>query len=170
MKEKLKKAYMKTAEIFAELSHARRLHVGAIVVKDDRIISIGYNGMPAGWENDCENKVYDTGAGGWISPEEFESQYPYEEWHEQAGREVRYGLRTKPEVLHAETNAIAKLAKSTESGSGATLFVTHSPCLDCAKLIYQSGITNVFYRDSYRSDDGINFLEKSGVVVEKLNG
>jgi dCMP deaminase len=177
MKEKLKKAYMKTAEIFAELSHARRLHVGAIVVKDDRIISIGYNGMPAGWENDCEIKDYmSIDAGGWLNPEEIETNWPFEEvvafpqnddtvWE----RIMRYQLKTKAEVLHAETNAISKLAKSNESGNGAAMFITHSPCLDCAKIIYQSGINSVFYRNNYRSDDGINFLKKSGVIVEKLD-
>ena len=169
MKEKLKQAYMKAAETFAELSHAKRLHVGAIVVKDDRIISIGYNGMPAGWDNDCENKVWDKGSGGWLSPEEIYEQYPYEGWHEDAQRHVRYRLVTKPEVLHAETNAIAKLAKSNESGMGATMFITHAPCLDCAKLIYQSGISSVLYRDAYRDTSGITFLEKSGVTVEKLD-
>jgi dCMP deaminase len=133
---------MKTAETFAELSSARRLHVGAIIVKDDRIISIGYNGMPSGWDNNCEDEIIDA------------------RWY--------VTLKTKPEVLHAETNAIAKLAKSTESGLGATLFVTHSPCLDCAKLVYQSGINSVFYRNSYRSDDGIRFLEKAGVKVEQI--
>ncbi len=172
MKEKLKKAFMKTAETFAELSHARRLHVGAIVVKDDRIISIGYNGMPANWDNDCEDIEW-CSAGGWLSPEEIEEGWPYEgSYLDENGNMItgRYRLKTKPEVLHAETNAIAKLAKSTESGVGATMFITHSPCLDCAKLIYQSGITRVFYRDHYRSNDGINFLEKSGVNVEKVNG
>lgn len=157
---------MKTAEIFAELSHARRLHVGAIVVKDDRIISIGYNGMPAGWDNDCEYREYmDPGAGGWLNPGEIEERWQY---LEEDG--TRYTLKTRPEVLHAETNALAKLAKSTESGDGATMFITHSPCLDCAKLIYQSGINSVFYRNSYRSEDGIEFLKNSGVNVEKLNG
>jgi dCMP deaminase len=166
VKQKFRDAYMKTAEVFAELSSARRLHVGAIVVKDDRIISIGYNGMPAGW--DCEDKVWDSGAGGWLDPEEIESKYPYEGWHEGAQRNVRYGLKTKPEVLHAETNAIAKLAKSTESGDGASIFITHAPCLDCAKLVFQSGINSVYYRNSYRTDDGLRFLEKAGVKVEKI--
>ena len=133
---------MKTAETFAELSHARRLHVGAIVVKDDRIISIGYNGMPAGWDNNCEDVIQHS--------------------------DDTVTLKSKPEVLHAETNAIAKLAKSTESGDGAVLFVTHSPCLDCAKLIFQSGIRSVFYRNSYRSTDGTKFLERSGVTVEQV--
>jgi dCMP deaminase len=82
---------------------------------------------------------------------------------------VRYGLKTKPEVLHAETNAIAKLAKSNESGMGATMFITHAPCLDCAKLIYQSGISSVLYRNAYRDTSGITFLEKSGVKVEQYN-
>lgn len=168
MKEKLKLAYMTTAETFAELSHARRLHVGAIVVKDDRIISIGYNGMPAGWDNNCEDRVYDPGAGGWASPEEFDQMYPYTEYDEDAEEEYRYGLKTKPEVLHAETNAIAKLAKSNESGLGATMFITHAPCLDCAKLIYQSGIGSVLYRNAYRDIAGLDFLTKSGVLVEQV--
>ena len=168
MKEKFINAYMDVAERFAQLSTARILHVGAIVVKDDRIISIGYNGMPAGWDNNCEDKKYDSGAGGWLDPDEFDAQYPFEAWHEEAQRNVRYGLKTKPEVLHAETNAIAKLAKSTESGDGAVLFVTHSPCLDCAKLIFQSGIRSVFYRDNYRSTDGVKFLKKSGIEVEQI--
>lgn len=159
---------MDVARRFSELSHARRLHVGAIVVKDDRIISIGYNGMPAGWDNNCEDKIWDKGAGGWLSPEEIESQYPYEEYHPTAERVVRYGLKTKPEVLHAESNAIAKLAKSNESGNGADLFITHSPCLECAKLIYQSGIRRVYFGEHYRDDSGIKFLEKSNVTVYKV--
>jgi dCMP deaminase len=82
-------------------------------------------------------------------------------------REEKY-LKTKPEVLHAETNAIAKLAKSNESGLGATMFITHAPCLDCAKLIYQSGISSVLYRDTYRDTSGITFLERSGIKVEQI--
>jgi len=176
VKDKFRDAYMKVAETFAELSSAKRLHVGAIVVKEDRIISIGYNGMPAGWDNDCEYKDYmSVDAGGWLDPDEIKEGWPFEEIQVitnsygsfQIAR--RYRLKTKPEVLHAETNAIAKLAKSTESGNGATMFVTHAPCLDCAKLIYQSGINSVLYRNSYKSDDGINFLAKAGVIVEKLN-
>jgi dCMP deaminase len=157
MKTKFRNAYMKVAETFAELSSARRLHVGAIVVKDDRIISIGYNGMPSGWDNNCEDKIYcDDG-------DCLEQQLPKESdtWK-------RYKLKTKPEVLHAETNAIAKLAKSTESGLGATMFITHAPCMDCAKLVYQSGINNVYYRNSYRDESGIQFLQKAGVWVEKI--
>ena len=133
---------MKTAETFAELSHAKRLHVGAIIVKDDRIISIGYNGMPSGWDNNCEDTVQHS--------------------------DDTVTLKSKPEVLHAETNAIAKLAKSTESGLNASMFITHAPCLDCAKLIYQSGITSVFFRDAYRDQSGIQFLERSKVNVEQI--
>jgi dCMP deaminase len=143
MKQKLLDAYIKTAETFAECSTARRLHVGAVIVKDDRIISIGYNGMPIGWDNNCEDEI----------------KWP--------NGEIKF-LTTKPEVLHAETNAIAKLAKSTESGLGATMFVTHSPCLDCAKLVYQSGINTIYYRNSYRNEDGIQFLEKAGVLIEQI--
>jgi dCMP deaminase len=147
MKQKLKEAYMETAETFAELSHARRLHVGAIVVKDDRIISIGYNGMPSGWDNNCELEIYE----------------------DNGDDEPVTVLKSKPEVLHAETNAIAKLAKSNESGMGATMFITHAPCLDCAKLIYQSGISSVLYRNSYRDTSGVTFLERSGVEIKKIN-
>ncbi len=165
MKQKFISLYMDWAERCSKLSHAMRLQVGAVIVKDDSVISYGYNGMPAGWDNTCEDKVWDEGAGGWLSPEEIEAQYPYEGWHEEAGRNVRYGLKTKPEVLHAESNAIAKLAKSSNSGLDADLFVTHSPCLDCAKLIYQSGIRRVFYNENYRDDAGVRFLEKSGIEV-----
>jgi dCMP deaminase len=168
MKTKLINAYMATAKVFAELSHARRLHVGAIVVKDDRIISIGYNGMPAGWDNNCEDIVWDPGAGGWLDPEEFDAKYPYEGWNERAQRNVRYGLKTKPEVLHAESNAIAKLAKANDSGDGADIFVTHAPCIDCSKLILQSGIRRVYYGAQYRTDDGITFLKNSGIQVTKV--
>lgn len=169
MKSKLIKAHMATARNYAELSHARRLHVGAIVVKDDRIISIGYNGMPAGWDNNCEDIVWDKGAGGWIDPEEFEAQYPYEGYHPEAQRDVRYGLKTKPEVLHAETNAIAKLARSVESGLDADMFVTHAPCLNCAKLIYQSGIKRVFFGEAYRDNAGVRFLQQSGITVTHVD-
>jgi len=142
MKQKWIDAFMDTAERFAQLSSARRLHVGAIVVKDDRIISIGYNGMPSGWDNNCE-----------------------EEFVNEVGNAV---LKSKPEVLHAETNAIAKLAKSNESGLGSTMFITHAPCLDCAKLIWQSGIGSVLYRNSYRDTAGIDFLEKCKINVNKV--
>lgn len=161
MKEKMAQAYMATAKIFAELSHAKRLHVGAIVVKDDRIISIGYNGMPSGWDNDCEYKEY---------PDKYDK---HSEWADlkyplQEPDGTYYRLKTKPEVLHAETNAIAKLARSNESGLDSDLFVTHAPCLDCAKLIYQAGIRRVWFGTAYRDDAGIHFLKNSGVAVEQI--
>jgi dCMP deaminase len=169
MKQKYIDLYMDWAERTAQLSHAKRLQVGAVIVKDDSVISYGYNGMPAGWDNNCEDQVWDKGAGGWLDPDEIIAMYPYEGWHEDAQRNVRYGLKTKPEVLHAESNAIAKLARSSQSGSNASLFVTHAPCLDCAKLIYQGGISSVYYRNSYRDVAGIEFLEKSGVTVQKVD-
>ena len=133
---------MKTARVFAELSTAKRKQVGAVVVKDDRIISIGYNGMPSGWDNNCENELYQPVG--------------------------RVNLVTKPEVLHAESNAIAKLAKSTESGDGASMFITCSPCIECAKMIFQSGIKEVFYSEDYRDDGGIVFLNKCGITVKQI--
>ena len=143
MKPKFLSAFMDVAKRFAELSTARRLKVGAIVVKDDRVISIGYNGMPSGWDNNCENHIG------------FDKGEPV--------------LKTKPEVLHAETNAIAKLARSNESGLGADMFITHAPCMDCAKLIYQSGIKRVVYGEAYRNVDGLDFLKASGVSVVHLS-
>ena len=142
---------MATARNYAELSHARRLHVGAIVVKDDRIISIGYNGMPAGWDNNCEMHPMVA------DPVTFE---PVEK------TDI---LVTRPEVLHAETNAIAKLARSNESGLDADMFVTHAPCLDCAKLIYQSGIKRVYSGTAYRDQSGVDFLAASGIQVTQVD-
>jgi dCMP deaminase len=172
MKSKFIDVYMKTAEAFAELSSARRLHVGALIVKDDRIISIGYNGMPSGWDNNCEDEIYPEERMGdyELHPDEFDSMFPYKRQllPKDSNKWESYNLKSKPEVLHAETNAIAKLAKSTESGDGATMFITHAPCLDCAKLVYQSGINSVYYRNSYRSDEGLQFLAKAGVQVEKV--
>ena len=175
MKQKFIDLYMDWAKRSAQLSHARRLHVGAVIVKDDTVISYGYNGMPSGWDNDCEDKVYmSRDAGGWLSPDEIYEQWPFEETvvvandNESFETTARYKLKTKPEVLHAESNAIAKLAKSTNSGLGADLFVTHMPCLDCAKLIYQSGIRSVYYSENYRDDAGVRFLEKSGVEVKQI--
>ena len=171
MKPKFLSAFMDVAKRFAQLSSAKRLQVGAIVVKDDRIISIGYNGMPAGWDNNCEDKEYmNADAGGWLDPVEIKATWPFEEEEQGPYYEYkrRYRLKTKPEVLHAEANAITKLAKSSESGAGADIFVTHAPCMECAKLIYQSGIKRVVYGEAYRSDDGIKFLKASGVLVEHL--
>jgi dCMP deaminase len=134
---------MDTAERFAQLSSAKRLQVGAVVVKDNRIISIGYNGTPSGWDNCCEEDVYDDN-GDWLKNQ------------------------TKSEVIHAEANAIAKLAASSESGKGSDIFITHAPCIECAKMIYGAGISNVWYRNSYRNTDGIDFLEKCDIKIGKV--
>ena len=148
IKEKYLGAYMKTARVFAELSSSRRKQVGAVVVKNDRIISIGYNGMPSGWDNNCEDEIGNV--------------------LDDNGYTVEARLKTKPEVLHAESNAIAKLAKSTESGDGASMFITCSPCIECAKMIFQSGIKEVFYSEDYREDTGIVFLNKCGITVKQI--
>lgn len=137
MKPKFIDYFMKVAELTATLSYAKRLQVGAVIVKGNQTIGTGYNGMPTDWENICEIEQDDG------------------------------SLKTKPEVLHAETNAIAKVAQSTESSQGATLFCTHAPCIDCAKLIYQAGIETVYYKETYRSEDGLNFLRKSGINVHQ---
>lgn len=133
-------AHLKVAETYAELSTAKRLKVGAVIVKDNRIISIGYNGMPAGWTNECE--------------------------HTNGAYELTATLVTKREVIHAESNAITKVAKSTESSEGAVLYTTCSPCLNCAKLIHQAGISRVVYGYKYKATEGLTFLEKCGIILE----
>jgi dCMP deaminase len=148
MKEKYINAYLDIAHRVAELSHARRLKVGAVIVKDD-VITYGYNGMPSGWDNNCEDETVELYSG-------------YE------GAIHRTVLKTKPEVLHAESNAVSKIARSTVSACDADMFITHSPCIDCAKLIFQAGVRRVFYSEDYRSRAGVEFLEKSGVTVEKI--
>jgi dCMP deaminase len=171
MSQRFNNFFMNIAEQTAKLSYAKRLHVGSVIIKDKNIISFGYNGTPTGWDNNCENIEYmDETAGGWLSSEEICEMWPLvdDDIDPDLGVARRYRLKTKPEVLHAETNAIAKLAKSTESGDGATMFITHAPCLDCAKLIYQSGISSVLYRNSYRDNAGIEFLQKSNVEVNKI--
>jgi len=145
MKQKFIDYYMKVAELTSTLSYAKRLQVGSVIVKGNKILATGYNGMPSGWDNTCEMT----------------------ETTELEGKVFIKKLVTRPEVLHAETNAIAKVSASTESSEGSTMFCTHAPCMNCAKLIYQSGINNLFYRDTYRDESGLEFLEKSGVVVTK---
>lgn len=156
IKEKFISAYMDVAERFAQLSSAKRLQVGAIVVKDERIISIGYNGTPSGWDNNCEEIVSSKNIN------DFQNDTTYDKTTKLYSR-----LTSKPEVLHAEMNALMKLAKSSESGNNATMFVTHAPCINCAKGIYQAGIKEVYYKTKYRDDSGIKFLLKGGVVVSK---
>lgn len=143
MKQKWVDAFMDTAERFAQLSSAVRLQVGAVVVKDNRIVSIGYNGTPAGWTNQCEEDVYDDNG------------------------DILYN-KTKDEVIHAEANAIAKLARDGESGLGTDLFCTHAPCIQCAKIIYGAGVKKVYYRNTYRDTAGLDFLQKCEIDIEKV--
>jgi dCMP deaminase len=159
MKQKFIDLYMDWATRTAQLSHAVRLKVGAIIVKEDRVVSMGYNGMPSGWDNNCEDRVYAT---------EWSIDNCHWEYQEEDG--TVYNLKTKPEVLHAERNALDKLAKcGGVGGKNASMFITHAPCIECAKSIYGAGITEVFYGNEYRSKDGIYFLEKCGVTVIKIN-
>jgi dCMP deaminase len=134
--DKLKYAYLKIAHVFAQCSSAQRLKVGAVLVRDQNIISFSYNGTPSGWySNQCE----DTS-----------------------------GV-TLAEVIHAESNLLTKLAKQGGVGSlGSVMFITHSPCFNCAKLILQAGVSKVYYSVEYRLTDGIEFLRKSGIQCEKL--
>jgi dCMP deaminase len=134
--DKLKNAYMKTAYSFSECSTAKRLKVGAVLVKDNNIISFSYNGTPYNWSNICEDE----------------------------------NNVTLPEVIHAETNLLIKLARNgNSSAQGSTMFVTHSPCFQCAKLIYQAGIKEIYYSQQYRCKDGIEFLQKMGIQVSQLS-
>jgi dCMP deaminase len=137
-KQKYNQFYMDIAERVSQMSYAVRLQVGSVLVKDDNIISYGWNGTPKGWDNDCETMLPDG------------------------------TLKTKLETIHSEANCLSKIAKSTISSEGATLFCTHAPCIDCAKMIYQAGIFTVYYRNEYKSTDGINFLGQSGITVQKI--
>ena len=145
MKNKFIKYYMDVAQLTSTLSYATRLQVGAVIVKGHKILATGYNGMPAGWDNNCEDEI------GHVLDND--------------GNIVETRLKTKQEVLHAESNALMKVASSTESSENSTMFCTHAPCIHCAKLIYQSGIGSLYYRNTYRDTAGLEFLEKSGVSV-----
>jgi len=132
--QKFDKSYIEMAFVWARNSYCKRMQVGALIVKDNMIISDGYNGTPSGFENVCEDENYIT----------------------------------KSYVLHAEANAITKVAKSHNSADGATLYVTDSPCIECAKLIIQSGIKRVVYSRKYRITDGLDLLARAGIKIEQL--
>jgi len=154
MKRKFIDYFMHVAEITAGLSHARKLKVGSVIVKDNRILSIGYNGTPAGCDNNCETEIYDENG----------------EWSRQLSKEedaqwIKFDLVTKPEVIHAEANAILKLAQSTDSAKDAVLFITHAPCIECAKMILSCGISSVIYKHEYRCKDGLDLLQRCNVLV-----
>ncbi len=123
--------YMKITQVISERSYCKRKKVGCIIVKDNMIISDGYNGTPTGFENNCEDQ----------------------------------NNKTKAYVLHAEANALTKLAKSTQNSDGSTLYVTMSPCYECSKLIIQTGIKKVIFKEKYRVTDGLDLLKKSGIEV-----
>ncbi|MBI9067123.1 MAG: dCMP deaminase family protein [Salinivirgaceae bacterium] len=127
--------YLQMAQIWSENSYCTRRKVGALIVKNKMIISDGYNGTPAGFENICEDE----------------------------------NNKTKAYVLHAEANAITKVAKSNNSSEGSTLYVTSSPCVECAKLIIQSGIKRVVFSEAYRVLDGLNLLEQAGIEIKQLD-
>ena len=127
--------YLKMANLWGQLSKAKRKKVGCLIVKNGHIISDGYNGTPSGYDNNCE---YET----------------------------RFGYETKPEVLHAESNALMKLAKSTISSEDSTIYLTMSPCFDCAKLIIQAGVRRVVYGEAYRNTTGISFLVRNAVFCD----
>lgn len=152
----LDEAYMQMAEVWASRSKANRLQVGALLVKDQQIISDGYNGMPSGVEDDvCEY---------WDFPSSYGGQ-------DGIGGPPNKELRTKLDVLHAESNTLLKIAKNGGTGAeGATLYTTHSPCPECAKLIKQAGVVRVVFRHTYRLSDGIVLLRKLGVQVQQLLG
>lgn len=125
---------MKVAEVYSELSYAQRLKVGCVIVKDNKIISIGYNGTPSGWDNDCEDE----------------------------------NNQSKNSVIHAEQNALMKVAQSNESCVDADIFITHAPCIQCAKLIGISGIKNLYYKYDYRCSEGLDFLRQCGITIVKV--
>lgn len=133
--ERYDKAYLRMAGTWAELSHCERKKVGALIVRDGRIISDGYNGTPAGFDNCCENELGETN------------------WY----------------VLHAEANAILKVARSTNDCGGATLYLTLSPCRDCSKLVLQAGIKRVVYMNEYKDTTGIDFLRSAGVELAHIS-
>lgn len=140
-KNKADKTYMDVANIIGQRSYSNRNKVGALLVKEDNILAYGYNGTPRGWPNNCEDHVIIDDAP---------------------------NLVTRPEVLHAESNAIAKVARTTSSSEGSTLYVTLSPCYDCAKMIHQAGVVRVVYSEEYRHTDGIEFLKKCGIECVKF--
>ncbi len=127
-------AYIDIAIRWSEMSKAQRRKVGCIIVKNNQIISDGYNGTPSGFDNNCEDENFTT----------------------------------KPEVLHAESNALMKLARSTNNSENATMYLTCSPCFECSKLIIQAGISRVVYKDNYRSQEGVDLLRKANIIVEKI--
>ncbi len=133
MKSKHQRLYMDLACRIAKESYAKKLQVGCVIVKKDNVISMGWNGTPPGWDNDCEEDG-----------------------------------KTRPQVYHSEENAILKLSRDKGGAHKAVIFITHTPCINCARMIFKSGITHVYYKDKYRDDAGLNFLTKAGIKIQQM--
>ena len=153
--------FMRIAYQVASESKAEKRKVGAVIVKDNNIIALGYNGTPSGFDNCCEDKV--------ITDFKVKEVSMNPNGNGEIGGTIEnFELKTRPEVLHAESNAISKCARSTYSSEGADIFVTTAPCIECAKLIIQAGIKNVFWSEEYKSMDGIRLLEKANIYVKRV--
>ena len=153
----LDKRYLRMARIWSENSYAIRRKVGCLIVKDRMIISDGYNGTPSGFENICEDAICQKPNDPYCpgGPECFNCEF--------------VKLKTKPYVLHAEANAISKLAKSFNNSEGATLYVTDEPCLECSKMIIQAGIKRVVFWRDYHSHDGVQLLLRAGIKIDQIS-
>ena len=152
--------FLEMAYVFANLSKAKRRKVGCIIVKDGQVISNGFNGTPSGFNNRCEVKL--------STYDERDTYYEKDEWIYNHLDKKYTRLKTKPEVLHAESNALMKIARSTNSSIGSTMYLTCSPCFECAKLIIQSGIARLVYKEDYRKEDGIDLLRLTDIIIEKI--
>ena len=147
--------YIKVAQICSENSKANKLKVGAIIVKDQQIISDGFNGTPSGFDNQCED----------VKHKKLDRCSLCSQEHCEGCDNIE--LLTRPEVMHAESNAITKCAKYGKATLGSTIYITHTPCIECAKLIIQAGIKRVVYKNFYKSIAGVEILRKSGIIVEQ---
>jgi len=152
--------FLEMAYVFANLSKAKRRKVGCIIVKDGQVISNGFNGTPSGFNNRCEVKL--------STYDERDTYYEKDEWIYNHLDKKYTRLQTKPEVLHAESNALMKIARSTNSSIGSTMYLTCSPFFECAKLIIQSGIARLVYKEDYRKEDGIDLLRLTDIIIEKI--
>lgn len=161
MKQKFVDLYLGIANEVSKMSASRRTQVGAVAVKDHRILSIGYNGTLPGADNNCETAEFLLGSK-WISEEEAMKIWgdPYVEAH--------FRLTTKPEVVHAEANCLLKMARDGQPSLGADIFLTLTPCVECAKMMKVAGIRKVWFRDEYRDLSGVEFLKSQGIEVEQV--
>ena len=154
---------MEMAYSVAKLSYAARRQVGCVIIKDNQIISFGYNGTPHGFDNECENiEVLDN-----VNTADAH-QLLYMGF-EMVDDHSCIKKTTKKEVLHAESNALTKIAKSTLSSEGSILYTTTAPCFECSKLIIQSGIKEVYFNETYRDMSGVELLNKANIKVNKTN-